>query len=1535
MNKLVVLKLDGNFSEGFRVSLEISKDGERPHFEFSDNLLLPPIPILPEVYQDWCKSYRSLDGYRIKFDEQQISNVRFQSLIQECHQKTESIKQHLITWLQAESFQLIKEKCLTQLNSNDEVRFIIRAQEMQLRKLPWHLWDLFAYYPHAEVALSSLSSERLPRQYRPHVRILIILGNSEGINVVQDEKLLKDLCQQAEIIVLNEPSQSELNEHLWDEVGWDILFFSGHSRTESTKGRIFLNATESLTMGDLREGLKTSTERGLQLAFFNSCDGLGIAAELESLHIPQVIVMREPVPDRVAHQFLKYFFQEFTGGKSLYKSVNIARKKLQGLEKDCPCASWLPVIVQNLLEIPPTWQSLGAISNCPYQGLAAFQPEDAANFYGRETVTQELLTAVNHQSFVAVVGASGSGKSSVVFAGLIPQLKQDKVKNWQIISFRPGNNPFESLAIALVSIFNDVESQTLTLRSRGEGGEDQNQQRLSELEVEVELQGSESALQNLLESIAARNPLSNIVIIADQFEEVYTSFENSENRKVFLDNLLNAVNYVPNFTMIITLRADFYGEVLSHSPFADKLQDSQLNLTPMKAEELEAAIEKPALNLDVRLEEGLTARLLDVVLDSPNDLPLLQFTLSQLWIKQQQGWLTHQAYADIGGMETALANHAESIYAQLSPPDKERVQQIFIQLVQPRKSNPDIRRIATREEVGEENWKLVKRLADARLVVTNRNRFTGVETVEIIHEALIKHWRRLAQWMRNDRNFRLWQEGLKIAIAQWENCDGDDGALLRGKPLSDAEEWLSYHSHKINSREQDFINLSVEFRNREAQAKDAARRRIFMGLTSGLVVTSLLAGFAFWQWQRAAYQRQQAEINEFKSRNFSAQVLIQSGDEISASIPLLKNIQTLKQFNNLDKATHIGLLSSILENIHRIREYNRLQGHQGTVTSISHSLNGELLASASQDTTVKIWQKHGKLLQTLEGHQDGVFSVIFSPNNQLLIAASFDNTVTVWKYDSTTGLFTDSPILKLSESRILSAVALSSDSQIIATANQRGEVKLWTIAGKLIKTIPAHNQKIWSLSFNANNNSFATASEDKSIKIWDKTGKFLKIITGHNDGVLSVKFSPDGTTLASASKDKTVRLWDIKGKLLHRFDAHADQVLDVRFSTDGKMLASASADDTVKVWNIPQLPVTNPQSPLYTFKGHGGKASEVSFSSDGKSLATTTKDKTIKLWRLQSILPTFAGNSVGVSPDGETFAVGNQQGIITLRQKDGKKLHNFRAHSEGIIKVIFHPRGKTFVTIAEDNQIKLWNLSGKLLKSWQEYEKENQTIFNRIQDISFSPDGKYLVTIGGIYAPVKLWDLEGNLVRSWQTKDELLTAIDFNPDGEALVTAGDKTVKLWSIQGILLKTISGHQDSISSVKFSPDGKLIATASLDKTVKIWDSRNGKLLQTFNHSNKVYSLSFSPDSQLLISNSEDRVYLWNMDGKLLHTMESDGSKILEVSFNQNKNLINLVTDESQIITWNLDIDDLQQHSCNWFQDYLKINNNENMNKSDIGC
>ncbi|MEL7245270.1 MAG: CHAT domain-containing protein, partial [Cyanobacteria bacterium J06573_2] len=1094
MNKLVVLKLDGDFERGFRVGLEIGEDGKRADVELNDSQLrLPAIPKLPSIYQEWCRSYRGLDGYRIKVKKGYLSNVKVSSLKQKCQSKADDIKFNFTNWLKADSFYRIKEECLINLSPDDEIRFIIRTTELQLRKLPWHLWDLFDSYPDAEIALSSLSSRRFNKIYCNRVRILIILGNSEGINVADDEKLLKEFCQDAELVVLSEPSVLELNEYLWDKKGWDILFFSGHSITESNQGRIYLNRCDSLTIEELKESLKRAVRGGLQLAFFNSCDGLGIAAELESLHIPQIIVMREPVPDKVANQFLKYFFQEFTGGKSFYKSVNIARRKLQGLEKNYPCASWLPVIVQNLLETPPTWQSLGAIAKNPYLGLAAFKEEDAANFFGREFFIKQLVSTVNQKPFMAVVGASGSGKSSVVYAGLIPQLKQDKKRDWLIVDFRPGNNPFESLAIGLLQGLSKLKPHPspllvkergleephpspLLVKERGfefetysnpflvkERGQDVNHNRFDELELEVELRGGKNSLENFVEPLIIGNQKLHLAIIVDQFEEVFTLCSDTDSRHLFIDNLLNLTK-ISGCHIIITLRADFFAEALSYRPLADALQDAQVNLAAMDEEELRAAIEKPAANYSVGLEEGLSQRLIDAVLSSPSNLPLLEFTLTQLWEKQWDGWLTHQAYEEIGGVETALANHAEAIYSELIEGDKQRVQQIFVQLVQPSQISADIRRLAVREEVGD--WDLVTRLADSRLVVTNRNQVTGVETVEIVHEALIKNWRRLQKWMREDGEFRYWQEQLRVFIRQWEKSNEDEGALLRGKSLIDSEEWLLLRLNQISSVEQEFISLSLDLRRREKREKKQARKRVIVWLVGGLVAALILAGIAEFQSQRAEFQRQKSEINQINSLSLTAKMLLDSGNQVAALNSTLEaNKKLIELRDNLDAETEIKLFSSLLENVNSIREYNILSSHDSQVNSVSFSDDGKLLASASQDNTIKIWRRDGKLLQTLTEPKDGIFSVIFSPDNQFIITGSFGNTVSLWRYNSRTGLFTKNPVVTITEPEELWAVAFNPNKNIIATGTENGKVKFWDLSGKLIKTIPAHNQKIWGLNF--------------------------------------------------------------------------------------------------------------------------------------------------------------------------------------------------------------------------------------------------------------------------------------------------------------------------------------------------------------------------------------------------------------------------------------------------------------------------------------
>ncbi|GAB1543783.1 hypothetical protein NUACC21_64590 [Scytonema sp. NUACC21] len=357
MGKLVVLKFaDGSFENGFSVTLQIGEEGERPSTEITGKL--PAAGEMPLYYSHWQASYRQLGiRYRLSADKAQVTNV---SVTQDCDRTAHILRARFNTWLRAEEFRPIREKWLEKLLPTDEIRVILQTEDYQLKRLPWHLWDILERYSRAEVAIASPTYERVEtkKTRNEKVNILAIVGNSQGIDTEADRTLLEQLPD-ANVTFLVEPQRKELTDQLWGQ-SWDILFFAGHSSSQGkdSTGRIYLNKTDSLTISELRYALRKAVERGLQLAIFNSCDGLGLARDLTDLQIPQIIVMREPVPDLVAQEFLKYFLKGFASGELFYLAVRDSREQLQGLEDKFPCATWLPVICQNLAEAPVTWHQI-------------------------------------------------------------------------------------------------------------------------------------------------------------------------------------------------------------------------------------------------------------------------------------------------------------------------------------------------------------------------------------------------------------------------------------------------------------------------------------------------------------------------------------------------------------------------------------------------------------------------------------------------------------------------------------------------------------------------------------------------------------------------------------------------------------------------------------------------------------------------------------------------------------------------------------------------------------------------------------------------------------------------------------------------------------------------------------------------------------------------------------------------------------------------------------------------------------------------
>jgi hypothetical protein len=360
MNKLVVLSLGtGDLHNGFRsVTAQFWEAGDPHPMKFTGSL--PAAPALPQLYRDWQLLYSALYQRlrpRLEIDAADVTNVSSADFSDLCQRLSNTIND----WFNSEPFRNIDQHLRTKLDSSQEIRVIIETNDNLVRRLPWHLWNFFEHYPLAELALSAPEYQRpkksLTKKTGAKVRILAIFGNSKGIDIGKDKAFLEQLSDKAQTEFLVEPQLEELNDHLWEKKGWDILFFAGHSCSQE-QGVLQLNQTDTLTLDQLRYALQKAIAQGLKLAIFNSCDGLGLAYALADLHIGQVIVMREPVPDLVAQEFLRHFLAAFSGGQSLYASVREARERLQGLERHFPCASWLPVICQNPAEAPTSWQEL-------------------------------------------------------------------------------------------------------------------------------------------------------------------------------------------------------------------------------------------------------------------------------------------------------------------------------------------------------------------------------------------------------------------------------------------------------------------------------------------------------------------------------------------------------------------------------------------------------------------------------------------------------------------------------------------------------------------------------------------------------------------------------------------------------------------------------------------------------------------------------------------------------------------------------------------------------------------------------------------------------------------------------------------------------------------------------------------------------------------------------------------------------------------------------------------------------------------------
>jgi WD40 repeat protein/transcriptional regulator with XRE-family HTH domain len=1073
----------------------------------------------------------------------------------------------------------------------------------------------------------------------------------------------------------------------------------------------------------------------------------------------------------------------------------------------------------------------------PYPGLAAFESKDHDLFFGRGRLVEELVGMVRDQHFVALVGPSGSGKSSLLRAGVIPRLAQSK----PIRMFTPGTRP----ASVCTELFTTLDAALET------------------------------------------------IVIVDQFEEVFTLCREAREREEFIESLLAVRRAGSRWRVVVAIRADFYGRCAEHRGLAEAVTRAHLLVSPMTRDELRDAIVKPAAVQNLIVERKLTARLIDEVVDEPGGLPLLSHVLAETWRRRQGRTLTMEGYEAAGGLRGALARTAEEVYTQLSSPQAAVARRVLLRLVTPGQDGPDTRRPAARAELAtgapDDVILVLDRLTRARLITLDG------DTVNLAHEALITAWPRFAGWIEQDRERLRFHRQLTDAARAWQDLKHEPGALYRGARLTVARDWLTNDDGEFTGAERAFVEASIraEDTERAVRVRNHRRLRVLAAALALLLVAAVTTGIvAMRQWQRADQVAQTATSRQLatqalqllESQPSTAMLLAVQAFRLAPTAEarsVLLSITAQQAYQgelkgHTDAISQVAISSDghtmasaskddtiILWDLQRRTRRATLPVHDTWLRTLAFSPDGHTLATGGDDNHLVLWNADtGTRLATLAAHTGPVKDVAFSPDETTLASAHVDGAVILWN------LHTRQPRAQLTgHTEAVKTVTFSPDGSILATGSSDHTIALWdSRTNARLATLVGHTQSVDAVAFHPDGTVLASASQDHTVRLWDIPHRNpLATLTGHTDKARAVAFSPDGQNLASASHDRSVILWDLAHRTIRaRLTGHSNYIYTLAFHPNRPLLISGEENGKVILWDTTRIPLT----------GHTDTITAVAFSPDNHTLATASTDRTVKLWNwrrrtLLATIPTQPGplRTVAFSPNGRTLAVGGGSPRTATDQTltlwdvtypaAPTKTTDLTGHTDQIRAVAFNPDGRVLASASTDQNIILWDT--------QHHTRLVTLAANaELNSVAFSPDG-HTIAATSHEQTAKLWNADTHTHITTLHHNAIPRAFAFSTNGHTLATASvNGTISLWDTRNPHTPpTTLTQNETLNTIAYHPDSHTLATASVERTITIWDITTRTPVATLTgHTEPVTAIAYSPDGTTLASTSTDKtIKLWN--------------------------------------------------------------------------